>query len=480
VQNGSLFVGLMPQTHSAPSLFRHDFVSRVAERGRKIRSDRAIFRTPLLSLGTFAAFLQHGWTRLRQRNCTELASEAPVLGYPRTHRRIIWAGVAATTLAVIIGCDKSSPAGPTPEPCSYSLSAQSQSFPAEGGPGTLAISTAADCSWSVAGTGGWVTLLSAATGVGPGPVNFTVLPNADEAARETTLTISNIAFKISQNGRAACSFSISPEQKSFSDDGGSAQVTVTAAAGCAWTATSNVSWMTVTAGAQGQGTGTVTYAVTSNNAKTERTGTLTIASRTLTVDQAGEDVNQPATCLYSVAPVDFTPCMPGGSLTANVTTQANCEWTASPSASWLQIPSGRSGRGSGTITIQYSDNYDAPRAGTVAVRWPTPTEGQNVHVAQAGCMYGVSQNAFNFTSGGGPGTFDVLQESIPNTCGGATQDRCVWTARSNVSWITVTSSMPRSGDNPVSFTVGANSGSSSRTGTITVRDKVVTITQAGV
>jgi hypothetical protein len=38
--------------------------------------------------------------------------------------------------------------------------------------------------------------------------------------------------------------------------------------------------------------------------------------------------------------------------------------------------------------------------------------------------------------------------------------------------------MPRQGDNPVSFKVAANTGTTSRTGKITVKDKVVTITQA--
>ena len=64
-------------------------------------------------------------------------------------------------------------------------------------------------------------------------------------------------------------------------------------------------------------------------------------------------------------------------------------------------------------------------------------------------------------------------------CGGATQDRCVWSAAANVPWITITSSMPRSGDNPVSFVVSSNAGTDARVGTITVRDKVVLITQAG-
>jgi hypothetical protein len=388
-------------------------------------------------------------------------------------------GFVAVALAALVACDKSDPAAPTPVPCAYTLSSQSQSFTAEGGPGAVTISTDAACSWSVAGATGWVTLLSPASGVGTGPVNFTVLPNADQAARERILTVASLPFTIRQDGRAPCSFSIAPEQKSFGDEGGTAQVTVTAAAGCGWTARSNVAWITVTAGAEGQGAGSVTYAVTPNNATTARTGTLTIAGRTFTVDQIGEDNPQPANCLYSVAPVDFTPCMPGGNLTATVTTQSNCTWTAAPGASWLGIPSGKSGTGSGVITIAFSDNYDAPRDGVVMVRWPTPTAGQNIRVAQAGCTYAVSQNAFSVASGGGPGTFNVIQQSIPNTCGGATQDRCVWTAESNVSWIHVTSSMPQSGDNPVSFTVDANSGATSRVGKITVRDKVVTITQTG-
>jgi hypothetical protein len=39
--------------------------------------------------------------------------------------------------------------------------------------------------------------------------------------------------------------------------------------------------------------------------------------------------------------------------------------------------------------------------------------------------------------------------------------------------------MPRSGDNPVAFTVATNDGAASRVGRIAVRDKVVVITQAG-
>jgi hypothetical protein len=113
------------------------------------------------------------------------------------------------------------------------------------------------------------------------------------------------------------------------------------------------------------------------------------------------------------------------------------------------------------------------------VRWPTPTAGQNIHVAQAGCTYAVSRSDISMGAAGGVATFDVLQQSVPNTCGGATQDRCVWTAQADVPWITITSSMPRSGDNPVAFAVTAHDGTTPRVGRITVRDKTVVVTQSG-
>jgi len=155
--------------------------------------------------------------------------------------------------------------------------------------------------------------------------------------------------------------------------------------------------------------------------------------------------------------------MAGGTLATAITTQASCPWTVAADVSWLKMSSGTSGSGNANVSITFSDNYDAPRSGTVLVRWPTPTAGQNIHVAQAGCRYGVSKTVIAIGAAGGLASFDVLQQSDPAECGGATQDRCVWSARSEVPWITITTSMPRS---------------SSRTGRIVVRDKVVTVVQA--
>jgi Putative binding domain, N-terminal len=395
----------------------------------------------------------------------------------RTRAASVAVVVATTVLIATNACDKSSPATPTPV-CSFALSSRDQAFTSAGGPGAVTVDTDSQCSWSVEGATVWVNLQSPKSVTGPGTVNFTVLPNMASDGRTKALTIAGTMFTVSQAGQTPCAFSITPESKSFGDEGGSGQVQVTAAQGCAWSAASNAEWITTTGNVQGSGPGAVNYAVKANNATVSRSGTLTIAGRTFSVTQAGEGTPEPSNCEYAVAPVTFAPCLAGGRLTASLTTQANCSWTVNTSAGWLSLPNGKSGKGAGTIAIAFSDNYDAPREGVVMVRWPTPTAGQNIQVEQAGCLYAVSESAFNFTSAAATGSFTVFQQSVPNSCGGALQDRCVWTARANVSWITVTSSMPRQGDDPVSFKVSANTGTTSRTGNITVKDKVVTITQA--
>ena len=63
-------------------------------------------------------------------------------------------------------------------------------------------------------------------------------------------------------------------------------VTITTRSDCAWTATSNDSWITITGGGSGTGNGTVTFTVAPLGNNQMRTGTITIAGQTLTIAQA--------------------------------------------------------------------------------------------------------------------------------------------------------------------------------------------------
>jgi len=390
-------------------------------------------------------------------------------------RRLLAGIITVIAFLSVVSCGSNeSPTEPAPV-CTITIAPPLLAFVVEGGTGSVAVTAPAGCSWTANAGASWITVTAGSSGSGAGTLSYTVAANPAAESRSATLTIGGQSHSITQAARVpvACSYALSEDSANFGRDGGSRAFTVSAPAGCAWTPTSSASWLSVTSGA-GSGNGTVSYAVASYSDILERRGTIVLGDRTFTVRQSG-DVSS---CQYSVEPVTPNACMPAGSLTVAVKTQDGCPWTVDSAASWLSVTSGASATGSGVISMNYADNYDAPREGVVMVRWPTPTAGQNIRLAQAGCRYGVSRNAIGFSAAGGAGTFDVLQQSDPTECGGATQDRCVWTATTDVPWITITSSMPRAGDNPVAFVVAANDGTT-RVGTIAVRDKVVLITQSG-
>lgn len=382
------------------------------------------------------------------------------------------------TAAILASCCGSheSPIEPSPI-CTFTINPGSASYAADGGSGNVTVSAPAACTWSATTNAAWLAVTAGGSSTGAGAVSYSVGANQATDVRTGTLTIAGQTHTVTQQGRAptVCSFDLSPTSADFGNDESRGTFAVTAPADCAWTATSTAAWLVVTSGGSGTGNGNVNYTAAPNGDTIARSATIDVADKTFAVRQSGNT----AVCQYVVAPVEFAPCMPAGSVTATVTTQAGCSWTVTPNVPWLSIPGGSSGNGSAAIAITFAENYDAPRDGIAMVRWPTPTAGQNIRIAQAGCLYAVSRETFTFSATASTGSFDVIQQSVPNTCGGATQDRCIWTAVSDAPWITVTSSMPRAGDNPVAFSVSANDSAAARVGRIVVRGKVVVITQSG-
>jgi hypothetical protein len=73
---------------------------------------------------------------------------------------------------------------------------------------------------------------------------------------------------------------------SIGQDGEPGTVAVQTSAGCAWSARSNASWITITGAAAGSGNGSLNYSVQATFAAGARTGTLTVADVTVTMTQA--------------------------------------------------------------------------------------------------------------------------------------------------------------------------------------------------
>lgn len=175
------------------------------------------------------------------------------------------------------------------EPCSFSLSPQSQSFAAAGGTGSFAVTTGSTCQWTAASQAGWVTVTAGAATTGPGSVSFSVASSAETSPRTTTILAGGWNFTVQQAAAPApsCTYAVSPASVAVASAATSTSVTVTAAAGCAWTSSSPVSWVTISSGGAGSGNGTVVLSISRNGNRSSRSATLKIAGQDVIVTQKG-------------------------------------------------------------------------------------------------------------------------------------------------------------------------------------------------
>ena len=120
------------------------------------------------------------------------------------------------------------------------------------------------------------------TGLSPGVRYYFAVTAYDTADNE-----SGFSSEVSYTPPAGCTYAISPASQSAGSSGGPGTVSVTTSSGCAWTAASNVSWITLTSNSSVTGPGTVNYSVSAISGTASRTGTITVAGRTFTVTQSG-------------------------------------------------------------------------------------------------------------------------------------------------------------------------------------------------
>jgi len=265
------------------------------------------------------------------------------------------------------------PPPPAPPSCTFTIAPTSESIAAAGGPGSsIAVTAGGTCAWTAISNASWITIASGAAGTGNGSVGYTVAANAG-AARSGTMTIAGHTFTVSQAAAPTptCTFTLASSSASLTAVGGTGSVNVTAPAGCAWTAVTSASWITVSSGAAGNGNGTVGFVVVPNLGAA-RSDTILIAGQTFTVNQAAVI----PTCTYALSASGATVPAAGGTGSFNVTTQAGCTWTAVTSASWITITSGAAGSGNGTVAFTVAANPGASRSDAIAVAGQTFTVTQ--------------------------------------------------------------------------------------------------------
>jgi hypothetical protein len=171
--------------------------------------------------------------------------------------------------------------------CSVSPASTNANFTAAGGSGAATVTAnGTNCAWTAASNSGFITIISGTNGTGSGTVHYSVAANTSSNEVTGTMTIAGQTFTVVESG-VGCNFVLASTGESFDAAGGSSTVTVTASASnCTWGAFSNDSFITITSGSSSAGNGTVSYTVAANTGAA-RTGTMTIAGQTFTIDQIG-------------------------------------------------------------------------------------------------------------------------------------------------------------------------------------------------
>ena len=168
-----------------------------------------------------------------------------------------------------------------------------------------------------------------------------------------------------------CSYTLSASNQSVAFGGGSGTVDVTGPVGCGWTSKSNDAWLTITAKGSENGNGTVGFLAALNTTGAARSGTLTIAGKTFTVNQAGP-------CSYTLSATSLQMDANGGTGTVDLATSSGCGWSAVSSAPWLTVTAGSPGSGNGTVSFLATPNLgSAVRSATLTIGGQTFTVNQS-------------------------------------------------------------------------------------------------------
>jgi hypothetical protein len=203
------------------------------------------------------------------------------------HARSPWLpGACAVAAALVtLACTSSSASltAPTSSKCAIAVSGSPASFGANGGTGTLTISTTRECAWSAAAEAPWIALKAGTSGQGDASLPYSVANNPATAPRSAAIVVGSERVQLSQ-AAAACRYQLSRAADTVGAGGGSVSVDIETLSGCQWSAATDVGWLAIASGTSGSSSATIVLSV-GENAGPARTGHLTAGGQTFSVAQ---------------------------------------------------------------------------------------------------------------------------------------------------------------------------------------------------
>jgi trimeric autotransporter adhesin len=171
-------------------------------------------------------------------------------------------------------------------PCSFTLTTPSIQASGAGGSFAIGVQTAAFCSWSVSGLPDWITVGGASSATGPANVTL-IVAAAGGIPRSVNISIAGISVTVNQT--ATCSYAISPGGQGFTASGGPGTVSIAAPAGCAWSSTNTLPFVSINGASSGSGSGVLSFLVAANVGG-DRSGTFTVAGLSFDVEQQAASI----------------------------------------------------------------------------------------------------------------------------------------------------------------------------------------------
>jgi hypothetical protein len=233
--------------------------------------------------------------------------------------------------------------------CVWKVTPDTISMGAAGGDARAALATEDFCAWTIASRVPWINITSDLAGTGSAEVSMHVDGNGG-AARSGSVEFPSGTIRVDQQeapkpapvpvpppapapspAPKPCAYDVTPNRfDNVAATASDINIDVSTTAGCAWTATTSASWITVKSPA-GAGSAKAAFTVTANSGD-KRSGSVVVAGRTINVTQNA------APCTYSVSPGSLHVTSGAQSSQITVTTKAYCKVSvASSASSWLHV-----------------------------------------------------------------------------------------------------------------------------------------------
>jgi hypothetical protein len=171
-------------------------------------------------------------------------------------------------------------------PCSVSISPESRTHGYGATTGSVSVTTAIGCPWTVINTNDWITLTSSTSASGSGTVSYMVDANPIPMDRTGVVMIADQVLTLKQRA-VVCTYDITPTTRVHGFGETTGTVIVATSGGCSWTVVNTNTWITILSSSEGMGFGSVGYKVAFNHSTNERSGAIMIADQALSLTQRG-------------------------------------------------------------------------------------------------------------------------------------------------------------------------------------------------